>query len=135
MSFSERFLAGFALAATIAKDPSARMARDGLADSIADTLTQTARELSELDRLARRAQIRALTEPTPYDPPSEPSRPARAHALLARMKRADEIPSWLRDAPLPRAGYVVERRLMSLLSRIAARTTIAPHKKVESWGE
>jgi hypothetical protein len=137
MSFSERFLAGFALAATIAKDPGARLAEHGLAESIASGLTRTARELSELDKAERRARIRTLTEPKAYTLPAEPSRPLRAYALLARKRRADEVPHWLRAAALPRPGYVAERALTALLARTASRTPSAAKEEgeVERWGE
>jgi hypothetical protein len=135
MAFSERFLAGFALAATIAKDPGAQLAQQGLAAGIASALTKTARELAALDKAERRARIRMLAEPEAHALPTEPASPLRAYALLARKRRAHEVPRWLRDAPLPRPGYAAERALTALLARIAARPPSAAAKEAERWGE
>ncbi|HEY2732786.1 MAG TPA: hypothetical protein VGI70_02325 [Polyangiales bacterium] len=121
MSFSERFLAGFALAATIAKDKSASAAEGGLAPEVAAEFCVTARELALLDKSERRARVRALTEPLRYPLPLRATAPIRAYALLARKRAVSEIPPWLRSAPLPRPGYAAERALTSLLGRIAAR--------------
>jgi hypothetical protein len=123
MSLSERFLAGFALAATIAKDKSAHAAEGGLASEVAASFSAIARELAELDKSERRARIRALTEPMHRPLPAQPSAPIRAYALLARKRPVSEIPGWLRSAPMPRPGYAPERALTSLLGRIAARST------------
>jgi hypothetical protein len=137
MAFSERFLAGFALAATIAKDPGAQLAQQGLAAGVSSALTRTARELSALDKAERRARIRLLTvtEAEPPALPAEPASPLRAYALLARKHRGHELPRWLRDAPLPRPGYVADRALTALLARIAARQPSAAEKEAEPWAE
>jgi hypothetical protein len=123
MSPSERVLAGFALAATIAKDPGARAARPGLADAVADTLTQTARDLSQLGKAERRARIRTLTEPTTHSALAKPELGhRRALALLAHARAFTHMPDWLRELPLPRPGYAADPLLLSLLARIAARS-------------
>jgi hypothetical protein len=121
MPFSERFLAGFALAATIAKDPGAAAARGGLAEAVADAITQTAGELLALGKPARRARIRALTEPPPHTLAVPSSGPRRALALLVRQRGPGAAPAWLYDLPLPRPGYRPEPRLSALLARIASR--------------
>jgi len=131
MSSSERFPAGFALAATIAKDPGATAARSGLAEGVADAMTRTARELVALRKTERRARIRALTEP-PVHTPSSPTSAAlaphaasagarRALGLLAHQRGGGTAPGWLHDLPLPRPGYSPEPPLTALLARIAAR--------------
>ena len=121
MSFSEHFLAGFALAATVAKDRGAVLARAGLADAAAYAMTATAREWNELGKTARRARVRALAEPPAHVLPAQPTGSARAFALLARKRKASEVPAWLRSTPLPRPGYTPEPKLNALLARIAAR--------------
>jgi hypothetical protein len=133
MSLTERFLAGFALAATIARDPGAQAARAGLADAVAEPMTEIARELLQLGKADRRARIRALTEPPAHTPSSPMAGHRRALALLAH-KRSPGAPAWVRDPsdlrelrelrelPLPRPGYAPEPLLTALLTRIAARS-------------
>jgi hypothetical protein len=123
MSLSERFIAGFALAATIARDPGASAARAGLAGPIVDAWTYTARELLALGKAERRARIRSLTEPAPLQFPDRATVPVRAFALLARQANHSQAAlHWLAATPLPRAGYAPDAALTALLARIAART-------------
>jgi hypothetical protein len=125
MVYSERFLAGFTLAATVAKDRGAVLAREGLADAVADAMTATARELTELSKADRRARVRALAEPPAHRLPRDAASCPRAYALLARKQRPVEVPDWLRATPLPRPGFTPEPQLQALLARIAARLTAA----------
>jgi hypothetical protein len=144
MSFSEHFLSGFALAATIAKDPAAQRAHAGLAASVVAPLTRVARELVELSKAERRARIRGWTEPASCQLPEAPAQPVRAFALLAHRSAGGSIPLWLRSAPLPRAGYAPDRQLTSLLLRMAAQPQPRsqpepPHASAKEpggeWGE
>jgi hypothetical protein len=112
MAFSERFLAGFALAATIAKDPGADKARAGLCASSAEPLTRVARELRELPKDQRRARVSGWMQTMQWlQPahdvwPSTPEQPVRAYALLAASlqraardprtaNRPRQLPGWL----------------------------------------
>jgi hypothetical protein len=134
MSLTERFLAGFALAATIARDPGAQAARTGLADAVAEPMTEIARQLLQLGKTDRRARIRALTEPPAHTLSSPMAGHRRALALLAHKRSAGTgagaaAPAAgvrdlrdLRDLPLPRPGYAPEPVLTALLARIAARS-------------
>jgi hypothetical protein len=130
MTFSESFLAGFALAATIAKDAGAEQARAGLCDASAATLTGAARKLRALSKAERRAQvsawIRAQAGQAPASAtagshavvwPRVPAGPLRAYALLAQRMPASAAPQWLHDIPLPRAGYTPPPQLVERLAR------------------
>ncbi|MET0386741.1 MAG: hypothetical protein ABW321_12320 [Polyangiales bacterium] len=129
MTFSERFLAGFALAATIARDPGAQQAQAGLAQVIAPQLTALPRELAALPKAERRARVRAwLGAPQPLPartPPIDTRAPTpalRAYALLAhRQRTTTPPPDWLRNAPLPRAGYTPPPELLAQLAQITLR--------------
>jgi hypothetical protein len=128
MMDSERLLAGFALAATIAKDPGAELARPGLCTARRDSVSMTARELLDLPRAERRARIRAWMEVQPKRGmwPSMPVAPLRAYGLLAQRMLANARPDWLRGVPLPRPGYTPEPQLLELLQRIAANADPGP---------
>ena len=119
---SEGFLSGFALAATIAKDPTAEKARAGLADSVADAWTATARDIAAQPKAERRARIRAIMQPLQPSPavwPATGQAPVRALSALWRTQPASAWPEWLRAAPLPRPGYTPEPQLLQVLQRIA----------------
>lgn len=126
MTLSERFLAGFALAATIAKDPGAELARPGLCADRQGPVSATARELLELSKAERRARIRSWMQPKRGMWPSAPTAPLRAYGLLAQRTFANVRPDWLRSAPLPRPGYTPDPQLLELLQRIAAETVERP---------
>jgi hypothetical protein len=131
MSFSERFLSGFALAATVARDPAARIAQHGLAADIADAICSRARELSLLSKAERRARIRDWAGTAPPLFPSAATQPSRAFALLAYTQRAGALPDWVRAAPLPRPGYSPEPQLLALLVRICGRRRSAD--EADTW--
>ena len=128
MSWPERSLQGFALAATVADDPEAALASPGLAPEIAGHVTKIARELALLDSGARRQRIRGLVRmlSEPLDPAS-PLTP-RARALLARAVPREVGRSWLADAPAPRPGFQPEPALIALVRRIAARRAPRPDR-------
>jgi len=135
MTLPPRFLSGFALAATIAKDPGAELARAGLCANIAEPLTATARELMSLSKAERRERVGEWTRPAHADRcvwPREAAHPLRAYALLAQRARGNRaaLPPWLSTAPLPRAGYTPQPQLVALLSRIAAH-----HADEAAWDE
>jgi hypothetical protein len=109
--FSEPVQAGFALAATIARDRGAELARPGVAAAALPGLCALARELEQLSRVERRERIRrlaprALVLPLLHD--------LHVRASLPRMAGG--------TLPPPRAGYVPERALLVWLARIARRT-------------
>jgi hypothetical protein len=120
MTYSERFLSGFALAATVASDRGAARARAGLHPAIVETWTQPARALAALSKHDRRARVRAWMEPEAYAWPRAARAPLMAWALIAQRVR-ERAPAWLQHAPMPRAGYTPEPELVALLTRIARR--------------
>ena len=117
MLISERFCAGFALAATIAGDRGAELASAGLHPEIAAPLLDTVRALGALSRQERRDRVRAYLQPRPLNLPAEPTWPERAYVLLGL--RARTRPDWLLTGPLPRAGYQPPVDLLALLRRAA----------------
>jgi hypothetical protein len=136
MSLSEGFLSGFALAATIAKDPAAEKARAGLAENVTDAWTATARELAAQPKAERRARVRAFMQPLQAEPaawPGEGRAPVRALSALWRTQAANTWPEWLRAAPLPRPGYTPPPLLTAVLQRIAqaegAKTREVAHER------
>lgn len=117
MQISERFCAGFALAATIAGDRAAELASPGLHAEIAPALLETVRALGALSKKDRRDRVRAYLQPQPLSWPASPTFPERAYALLAQGEIAQTLPGWVRTAPLPRAGYKPPPDLLALLRR------------------
>jgi hypothetical protein len=115
MSTSERFCAGFALAATIAGDRGGELASTGLHAELAPPLLETVRALGALSKTERRDRVRAYLQPKPLHWPPAPAWPERAYALLAR---GDGSPSWVYEAPLPRPGYQPPADLLALLRRV-----------------
>ena len=118
MLISERFCAGFALAATIAGDREAELASGGLCADIAPPLLTTVRALSALSKKDRRDRVRALLQPQRPSWPSEPPVGRvllRAYALMTRGESTQTLPGWVRSAPLPRPGYQPPPELLSAL--------------------
>jgi len=114
MPISERFCAGFALAATVAGDRAAELASPGLHAELAPPLLETVGALGALSKKERRDRVRAYLQPRPLVYPATPAWPARGYALIAR---GDSSPAWVRDAPLPRPGYQPPADLIALLRR------------------
>ena len=126
MSFSDRFCSGFALAATIAGDPGAELARAGLHEPAREPVTRVAREWLGLSKTERRARVSALARPPRGAWPRDARAPLRAYALLAAMhhrEAAASLPAFLRTAPLPRPGFTPEPGLLMLLQRLAFSET------------
>lgn len=119
---SERFCAGFALAATVAGDRNAELASPGLHADIAQPLIDTVRALGALSKKERRDRVRAFLQPQPLTWSAEPAAPLRAYRLLAQGESAQTLPSWVRTAPLPRPGYTPSPELLALLRRSARGT-------------
>jgi hypothetical protein len=117
MAVSERFCAGFALAATVSGDRDAELAAGGLSADIAPPLLDTVRALSALSKKERRDRVRAVLAPEPLAWPAQPAAPLRAYMLLAQGASAQTLPGWLHAAPLPRPGYTAPPELSSLLRR------------------
>lgn len=116
MLISERFCAGFALAATVAGDRTAELASRGLHPDIAPPLLDTLHALGALGKKERRDRVRSFLAPQPIVWPAEPAAPLRAYMLLVRGENA---PGWVRNAPLPRPGFTASPELTSLLRRAA----------------
>jgi hypothetical protein len=101
MVVTEALQAGFALAATIARDSGAKRAQVGLAPDVSDLWCALARDLEAHSKAERRQEIRRL---------------ARLHQRPAA--RSDRLV--LRNGPT-RPGYTPPPRLLELLARIARR--------------
>jgi hypothetical protein len=131
MRVSESQQAGFALAATIARDPGAHRAAPGLAADAREGFCALARDLEHLAKAERRDWVRRVAQPAPIDFTQQGRRAPRALALLAgrdssRPPRAPQTATKalgpvLAGASLPRPGFVPEPGLYALLSRIARR--------------
>lgn len=112
--FSESLQAGFALAATIARDRGAELARAGVA-ARTQPLCALARELEQLSRAERRARIRELARTEGKLAARQGRRSPRALALITSR-------AWTAAPSLSsRAGFVPDAALLQLLSRIARR--------------
>ena len=110
MSVPLALAAGFALAATIARDPGAKLAHIGLSPDVRDAWCGLARDLERCSKAERRDRIRKLTR-------------LRRPRVLPRglSPRALELlcaPQALRGV---RPGYTPEPALIALLTRIAQR--------------
>src|SRR5262245_1838485 len=94
---------GFALAATIARDPGAKLAHIGIAPDVRDAWCGLARDLERCSRAERRDRI---------------------HKLTAGLRRPRTLPprlaALLRGAGRP--DYTPEPQLVRLLRRIAQRS-------------
>jgi hypothetical protein len=102
MFVTEALQAGFALAATIARDSGAKHAHIGLAPDVSDAWCGLARDLERLSKAERRERIRKLTQAP---------RPAAAPVRLPR------------DGQPPRPGYTPSPMLLALLARSARRSS------------
>ena len=115
MQVTETVQAGFALAATIARDPGAKQAHIGLAPEVAGALCGVARDLERLSKAERRERIRRLARAARNRraTPLAGAHALRAQALLGRrsVPRSTEL-------SLPRAGFVPEPELLARLARI-----------------
>ena len=123
MLVSEALQAGFALAATIARDPGAKRAHIGIARDVEGAWCGLARDLERLSKAERRERIRQLARVhrgrRAAPPPTAPLSPAalRALALLGRrsLPRSTEL-------TLPRPGFVPEPALLRRLARLVRRS-------------
>ena len=113
MSVPLALAAGFALAATIARDPGAKLAHIGIASDVRDAWCGLARDLERCSKAERRDRVRKLAQS--LRPPRVPPRGLSPRALA--LLRAPH-------APLPlRSGYVPEPALIALLTRIVQRAS------------
>jgi len=121
MVVSEALQAGFALAATIARDPGAKRAHIGIAPEASSAWCGLARDLERLSKAERRERIRQLASARRARRDALAPAPAphalRALALLGRrsVPRSTEL-------TLPRAGFVPEPALLERLARLMPRT-------------
>lgn len=100
MFVTEAQQAGFALAATIARDSGAKHAHIGLAPDVSDAWCGLARDLERLSKAERRERIREL----------------------AQLPRALAAAPKLRNGQPPRPGYTPSPMLLAVLARTARRT-------------
>jgi hypothetical protein len=122
MSWSEQARQGFALAATVADDPGAELAAEGLVISSADDLCRVARELSRLGPEERRQRVRSIAGLLNPCLPGTVELLPRALALLAAEVDAETGRRWIRESPPPRPGYEPEPGLRALIRLVAERT-------------
>lgn len=100
MFVTEALQAGFALAATIARDSGAKRADVGLAPDVSDLWCRLARDLEALSKAERRQEVRRL---------------ARAYPLRAR-------PSCALPKRATRPGYEPSPELLEVLAAFTNRT-------------
>lgn len=100
--------AGFALAATIARDSGAKHAHVGLAPDVSDAWCGLARDLERLSKAERRQRIRELVRL-----PRVAAAPLRGVVQPLRE---------LREPARTRPGYAPSPVLLALLSRIEQRS-------------
>jgi hypothetical protein len=101
MFVTEALQAGFALAATIARDSGAKHAHIGLAPDVSDAWCGLARDLERLSKAERRERIRKLTQAP------------RLAAVPASSPRTGQP---------ARSGYTPSPMLLALLARSARRS-------------
>ncbi len=121
VEWSQRRQQGFALAAAAHANRGAAATVRGLSAAVAERALQVATRMAATDRDGRRAWVRALLQAREPLPTAQPGRPPRALALLAPAVGGATGRSWLARAPLPRAGFVPDPRLLALLRALAAR--------------
>lgn len=122
---------GFALAAAACGNRGAARAAAGLCADVADEATGVAARLRQSDTATRRAWVRdVLQRRAELALDAEPAGPARAYALLAPSVDKQVGLRWSRGAPLPRAGYVADPRLLALLRSLLSRRPIRDHDAV-----
>jgi hypothetical protein len=126
MSVPLALAAGFALAATIARDSGAKLAHIGIASDVRDAWCGLARDLERCSKAERRDRIRKLTQSLRPRRRLPAGQSPRALALL-RASHVPHVPTTpqeclLSGTPQVRAGYVPEPALLALLGRIAQRT-------------
>jgi hypothetical protein len=119
MSFSERTVQGFALAAAIADDRGAALAEPGIAPPAARALLTIPRRLASLSSAARRREIERITAALRPALPSHPCLPPRALALIAPLAPKPDGRRWLESAPPPRPDYRPEPGLREIVRRVA----------------
>jgi hypothetical protein len=121
MSWSELTRQGFAFAAIAADDPGAKLAEPGLSPSIANEVTQIAKDLAKLDKKSRKQAVERISKlispPLPADIEFSP----RALSLLAPSVSREIAQKWLIGAPLPRPGFHPEPDLRAVVRRVAQK--------------
>lgn len=122
MGWSEEARQGFALAATVAGDPGAELAAQGLAPAVADDLCRLARELAGLSPEERRQRVRSIAARLGPRLPETVDLPPRALGLLAPDVDAETGRRWMAEAPPPRPGYKPGPGLRTLIRLIAERS-------------
>jgi hypothetical protein len=132
MQVSETLQVGFALAATIARDPGAKQAYIGIAREVASAWCGLARDLERLSKAERRERIRQLARAARDRNASAVGGPhaLRVQALLGRrsVPRSTEL-------TLPRPGFVPEPSLLARLARIAPRGETITTESPSAFGE
>ena len=124
VDWSERRREGFALAAAARGDRGATLGAAGLSTDITREATSVAARLAASEVAVRRSWVREVLERRAELGADEAPcpRPSRALSLIAPSVDVELGRRWLRDAPLPRAGYVPEPRLLVLLRKLVVHT-------------
>lgn len=107
---------GFALAATIARDPGAKLAHIGIAPDVRDAWCGLARDLERCGKAERRERIRKLTAGLRRRTTNIPA----GRAKLAGVPDPRGVASRRSIRP----GFAPEPQLVALLRRIAARNAV-----------
>jgi hypothetical protein len=121
VDWSKKSVQGFTIAALIADDPEALLAKPGLVPEVADSLTRICKELAVVDLDARRKQVSRLASLLSPTLPDQVALAPRAQALLSRTVSKRVGRKWLSDAPPVRPGFKPEPGLIALLRRIAGQ--------------
>jgi hypothetical protein len=123
MFVTEALQAGFALAATIARDSGAKHAHIGLAPDVSDAWCGVARDLERASKAERRDRIRKLTLAARPALSLHANFSPRALALLGagpgRTSADGSVPT---RSISSRAGYRPPPTLLAVLARIASRS-------------
>jgi len=118
VDWSERHQEGFALAAAANHDARAALGAVGLCPEAVSRATTVANRLWDGERSLRHAWLRRMLAPDVRVDAAPPGCPPRVLGLLAGDADKELGRRWLGLAPLPRAGYVPDPRLLTLLRRL-----------------
>lgn len=129
MRWNDAMREGFALAATVAHDPTASQVRRGLTHEAREPLDDMLRDLAQMKASDRRARIAAIAARMSPLPPVNLRASPRARALLASTVPRPVGTAWLREGPPLRAGYVPPVGLIAALRRAAS----ARGKRAPAW--
>jgi len=119
VSWSAETIGGFVLAAAMADDAEASVARTAVAPEPGAQLGEAMRRFRDRPSAERRSELERLAATLRPTPAEDAPLPARARALLARDVSRSTGSRWLAEAPRPRRGFSAPVRLRDVLLRLA----------------